>query len=164
MTVILWDFLTMDFDNVTHTPTHSRSAFTPYSSTFTVFPFFALNLLSPICVAQLLLDVGPGLDVVDWPRVTPLKKNPSSSLRRSVLHAVVLLCLHLRSLTRLLGVHRCALPVVSGKDCVFDIIYTACSSTMILSLGSSVQGWEFHSLLFSACWPVVGLYVYHRLL
>lgn len=89
----------------------------PYSSTFTVFPFFALNLLSPICVAQLLLDVGPGLDMVDWPRVTPLKKNPSSSLRRLVLHAVVLLCLHLRSLAHVVAI--AGSPSVRFAGCVW---------------------------------------------
>lgn len=111
---------------MSHPPTHSRSAFTPLLLHFHGLSFFALNLLSPICVAQLLLDVGPALDIVDWSRVTPLKKNSSfwsSGPPRcgcALFAFANVLCL----LSRLLGVHRCALPVVSGKHCIFDIIYT----------------------------------------
>lgn len=103
----------------------------------------------------------------------------SPELRSSTLwFGFVCICKVLCVLLRLLGVPMRALPVVSGKHCVLDldVIYTPALTMFLLfhnhpwasgksvSYRCSVQGWEFHSLLFSARWTVAGLHVSHRLL
>lgn len=51
MTVILWDFLSMYLDNVTRTPTQSRSTFTPLFVYFHGLSFFKKNLMHVVAVA-----------------------------------------------------------------------------------------------------------------
>lgn len=159
----------------THTPQLIPDQLSPpYPSTFMVFPFFPLNLLSLICVAQLLLDVGvsPGY-MVDWPRVTTLKKNSSpwsSSPPRcgcALFASANVLC----PVVAIAGSPQVRFAHCVWKTTVFLTSPTPLALTMLLlfhndpwASGSSVQDWEFHSLLFSARWPVVGLYVYHCLL
>lgn len=182
--LILWEFLTMYFDNIYPQLLTSLSLYFEFCS----FPFYFP--MEAICAAQLLLVGGPSWSVFNLLGMTSsknsdsceaIKSNASSSSTGgeiwcsssptcSILGFVWL------ELTRVW----CNLaPSVYAqlfyfvcKYCFLEVInhlwflqHFASSSTQILEpfggrgVVGTLLGWALHSLFVSACWPVKGLCV-----